>query len=69
MNDFVIAIVSWSDKQAEVTSVHRAVFIEEQNVPESIELDGRDPQEWTKKEKSEEWPCCKITAGKASAEK
>ena len=43
MNDFVIAIVSWSDKQAEVTSVHRAVFIEEQNVPESIELDGRDP--------------------------
>ena len=43
MNDFVIAIVSWSDKQAELTSVRRAVFIEEQNVPESIELDGKDP--------------------------
>jgi len=43
MNDFVIAIVSWSDKHAELTSVRRAVFIEEQNVPESIELDGRDP--------------------------
>jgi predicted GNAT family N-acyltransferase len=42
MNDFVIAIVNWSDKQAELTSVRRAVFIEEQNVPESIELDGRD---------------------------
>jgi len=42
MNDFDIAIVSWSDKQAELTSVRRAVFIEEQNVPESIELDGRD---------------------------
>jgi predicted GNAT family N-acyltransferase len=43
MNDFDIAIVSWSDKQAELTSVRRAVFIEEQNVPESIEFDGRDP--------------------------
>jgi len=42
MNDFDIAIVKWSDKQAELTSVRRAVFIEEQNVPESIELDGKD---------------------------
>jgi len=43
MNDFDIAIVNWSDKQAELTSVRRAVFIEEQNVPERIEIDGRDP--------------------------
>jgi predicted GNAT family N-acyltransferase len=43
MNDFVIAIVHWPDKQAELTSVRRAVFIEEQNVPESIDLDGSDP--------------------------
>ena len=43
MNDFTISIVSWSDKQAELYSIRRAVFIEEQNVPESIELDGRDP--------------------------
>ena len=43
MKDFDIAIVSWSDKQAELYSVRRAVFIEKQNVPESIELDGRDP--------------------------
>ncbi len=42
MNDFVIAIVNWSDKQVELYSVRRAVFIEEQNVAESIELDGRD---------------------------
>ena len=42
MDDFTVAIVSWSDKQAELTSVRRAVFIEEQNVPEHIELDGRD---------------------------
>ena len=43
MKDIVTSIVSWSDKQAELTSVRRAVFIEEQNVPESIELDARDP--------------------------
>ena len=43
MNDFAITIVNWSDKQTELTSVRRAVFIEEQNVPESIELDGKDP--------------------------
>ncbi|MHC4166797.1 MAG: GNAT family N-acetyltransferase [Planctomycetota bacterium] len=43
MDDITVSIVSWSDKQAELTSVRRAVFIEEQNVPESIELDDRDP--------------------------
>ena len=43
MNDFVITIVKWSDKQAELYSVRRAVFIEEQNISESIELDGKDP--------------------------
>ncbi len=43
MNDCVIAIVNWSDKQAELYSVRRVVFIEEQNVPEHIELDGKDP--------------------------
>ncbi len=43
MDDIIVSIVSWSDKQAELTSVRRAVFIEEQNVPESIELDDRDP--------------------------
>ena len=42
MKDIVISIVSWSDKQSELTSIRRAVFVEEQNVPESIELDGKD---------------------------
>lgn len=41
-NDFDIAIVSWSEKQAEITSVRRAVFVEEQNVPEDIDFDGSD---------------------------
>ena len=43
MDGMTVSIVSWSDKQAELTTVRRAVFIEEQNVPESIELDDRDP--------------------------
>jgi len=42
-DDITVSIVTWSDKQAELTSVRRAVFIEEQNVPDSIELDDRDP--------------------------
>lgn len=42
MNDVTIAIVNWHDKQAEITSVRRAVFTEEQNVPESIDFDGSD---------------------------
>ena len=42
MNDFDIAIVKWSEKKAEITSVRRAVFVEEQNVPESIDFDGSD---------------------------
>jgi len=42
MSDIITSIVSWSDKQSELTSVRRAVFIEGQNVPESIELDGKD---------------------------
>ena len=42
MNDIDIAIVSWSEKKAEITSVRRAVFVEEQNVPESIDFDGSD---------------------------
>ena len=40
--DIIISIVSWSDKQSDLTSIRRIVFVEEQNVPESIELDGRD---------------------------
>ena len=43
MSDFTVSIVRWSDNRAELVSVRRAVFIEEQNVPESIELDGKDP--------------------------
>jgi predicted GNAT family N-acyltransferase len=43
-DDITLSIVNWSDKQAELFSVRRAVFIEEQNVPESIEMDDRDAE-------------------------
>jgi predicted GNAT family N-acyltransferase len=43
MDDITVSVVDWSDRRAELTSVRRAVFIEEQNVPETIELDDRDP--------------------------
>jgi len=46
MNDIITSIVTWSDRQSELTSVRRTVFIEEQNVPESIELDGQDSDCW-----------------------
>jgi len=42
MNDFTVSIVSWADKRDELLMVRRVVFIEEQGVPESIEIDGRD---------------------------
>ena len=50
MDDITVSIVTWSDKQAELTSVRRTVFIEEQNVPDSIELDGKDAE------------CCHVLA-------
>ncbi len=43
MDDITVSVVDWSDRQAELISVRRAVFIEEQKVPESIEIDGKDP--------------------------
>lgn len=46
MNDIATSIVNWSDKRSELTSVRRTVFIEEQKVLESIELDGRDSECW-----------------------
>jgi predicted GNAT family N-acyltransferase len=44
MSDVTISLVSWSDRQADLISVRRPVFIEEQNVPEEIEIDDTDPE-------------------------
>lgn len=43
MNDVTVSIVDWPERKAELIAVRRAVFIEEQSVPESVEIDGRDP--------------------------
>jgi len=43
MNDVIVSIVDWPKKEAELIAIRRAVFVEEQNVPQSIEMDGRDP--------------------------
>ena len=50
MSEVTISLVSWSDRQEDLISVRRAVFMEEQNVPEEIEIDGRDPE------------CCHVLA-------
>ena len=36
--------VSWSEQQAALSQIRRAVFIEEQHVPEELEWDGLDPE-------------------------
>lgn len=39
---FSVRIVSWTDAAAPLSAVRRAVFIEEQRVPEELEWDGED---------------------------
>jgi predicted GNAT family N-acyltransferase len=42
----VIAIKSWQDAQHEAYPIRKQVFIEEQGVPECMELDEFDPTAW-----------------------
>ena len=42
MSNFQVRIVSWSEAAAALAAVRRAVFIEEQQVPEELEWDGED---------------------------
>jgi len=42
--EITIQIVDWKEGQEKLTSVRRRVFVEEQRVPETLELDGRDPE-------------------------
>lgn len=41
--EYSFAFVTWADRVDEIMSVRRVVFIEEQNVPEEIEIDDDDP--------------------------
>ena len=43
LSDIVILIKSWSDAGQEAYSIRKRVFIDEQGVPESMELDEFDP--------------------------
>ena len=43
MSDFRILLTDWAQEQARLTHVRRAVFIDEQGVPEALEWDADDP--------------------------
>lgn len=42
MIELKVAEVSWADQQPTLSAIRRAVFIEEQQVSETLEWDGRD---------------------------
>ncbi|MEO1766328.1 GNAT family N-acetyltransferase [Thiobacter aerophilum] len=42
MSAFAVHLVSWETAAAALAAVRRAVFIEEQGVPEALEWDGKD---------------------------
>lgn len=39
-----VEIVSWARAQQDICSIRRIVFVEEQGVPEELDLDGLDPE-------------------------
>ena len=39
---FEVIVTDWATHQAELAAIRRAVFIDEQHVPESLEMDGED---------------------------
>lgn len=43
-NDYRVRIVDWRAAEAALRHVRTTVFVEEQNVPASLEADGRDPE-------------------------
>lgn len=42
MPEFTVRLTTWNADAARLAAVRRAVFVEEQRVPESLEWDGRD---------------------------
>lgn len=44
MPEYTVRLVSWDAAQASLAAVRRAVFIDEQRVPEALEWDGLDPR-------------------------
>jgi len=38
-----VRVVEWAEAQRDICSIRRTVFVEEQDVPEELDLDGLDP--------------------------
>lgn len=46
MPPYTITQVRWPEYAAELLAIRRAVFVDEQGVPEALEVDGRDDGAW-----------------------
>ncbi len=46
MPRYTITQVRWPEHAAELLAIRRAVFVDEQGVPEALEVDGRDDGAW-----------------------
>ena len=44
MNNIAIKVVKYADFKDQIMNIRKVVFIEEQNVPEELEIDGVDPE-------------------------
>lgn len=42
MSTVAVRVVEWTEAQRDIRSIRKAVFIEEQGVPEELDLDGLD---------------------------
>lgn len=46
MPPYTVIPARWPQHAAELLAIRRAVFVDEQGVPESLEVDGRDGEAW-----------------------
>lgn len=46
MPPYAVSQVRWLPHAAELLAIRRAVFVDEQGVPEALEVDGRDAGAW-----------------------
>ena len=46
MPHYTVTQVRWPEHAAELLAIRRAVFVDEQGVPEALEVDGRDDGAW-----------------------
>jgi predicted GNAT family N-acyltransferase len=46
MRPYTVTQVRWPQHAADLLAIRRAVFVDEQGVPEALEVDGRDDGAW-----------------------